>query len=205
TLRNVATATATGVVPVTGTVSHPVAAVPGGEPQLSLAKTASVPAAAPGDTVTFTVTVANLGAATARQVVLTDPTPTGLEYVPASTSRDGAAVADVAEGGNPLADGLALGDLAPGQVVVVQQALRVASAAPGAAVINLATITTADADQPASTAVTLPITASGAPPAGQLPATGARDNPRETLVIALCLLTIGVAMIEISSWPALRP
>ncbi|MBW3577415.1 MAG: DUF11 domain-containing protein [Actinobacteria bacterium] len=205
TLRNVATATATGVVPVTGTVSHPIAVVAGGAPQLTLAKTASVAAAAPGDTVTFTITVANLGAATARQVALTDPTPAGLDYVPASTSRDGSAVADVADGRNPLADGLALGDLAPGQVVVVQQSLRVASAAPGAAIINLATITTADVDQPASTAVTIPITASGAPPPGQLPATGARDHPREALVIALCLLAFGVAMIEISSWPALRP
>lgn len=64
----------------TATVSVPVLAYAG----VSIVKTVDRPQAAPGDTVTYTLTVRNAGPATARDVVVTDTLPAGTTYAAAS-------------------------------------------------------------------------------------------------------------------------
>jgi uncharacterized repeat protein (TIGR01451 family) len=87
---------------------------------LGIAKTANPASAAPGGTVTFTITVTNPSSANATNVVVRDVLPAGLAYVPNSTVVGGSPVADVS-GVSPLSTpaGLSVGTLAAGAQVVV--------------------------------------------------------------------------------------
>ncbi|MFB9311868.1 DUF11 domain-containing protein [Nocardioides plantarum] len=69
----------------TATVVVPVLAYAG----LSIVKTVDRPQAAPGDTVTYTLTARNAGPATARDVVVTDALPAGTTYAGASATGGG--------------------------------------------------------------------------------------------------------------------
>lgn len=71
-------------------------AVVTGAARLEAAKSADPPGQAlPGETVTYTITVANSGTANSAGTTLADPIPTGMIYVPSSTTLNGAAVPDV--------------------------------------------------------------------------------------------------------------
>lgn len=59
----------------------------------------------PGDGVTYTITIQNTGNAPATGVTFTDAIPANTTYVPASTTLNGAAVADVVGPGMPFATG----------------------------------------------------------------------------------------------------
>jgi uncharacterized repeat protein (TIGR01451 family) len=65
----------------------------------------------PGETVRYTITAKNIGAANALNVALRDAIPANTSYVAGSTTLNGAPVADVA-GASPLANGMAIN--APG-------------------------------------------------------------------------------------------
>ncbi len=83
----------------------------------------------PGMDVTYSIEVENVGGAPARDVVLTDDTPSGATYRQGSTTWDGVPVPDGATGDrNPLASldgGLDLGDIAPGALATVRFTVRI--------------------------------------------------------------------------------
>lgn len=114
TISNVASASATNdaASPKTDGATHTVAS----SPNLSVTKTSS-PAEGgtvnPGDTITYTVVVANQasGSDTATGVSLTDATPANTTYVAGSATVDTVPVAGAT---NPFQTGYALSNLAPG-------------------------------------------------------------------------------------------
>ncbi|MGH3370422.1 MAG: hypothetical protein ACRDPR_10495, partial [Nocardioidaceae bacterium] len=110
---------------------------------LTLVKTAS-PAeggpVTPGTTISYSMVITNDAAANevADQLVLTDPTPAGTAYFSGSAKIDDAAIFGDQ---NPLAEGLDLPDLAPGESVTVTYDVQVNSPlANGTVVSNLATL-----------------------------------------------------------------
>ncbi|MEN8140314.1 MAG: isopeptide-forming domain-containing fimbrial protein [Thermodesulfobacteriota bacterium] len=88
----------------------------------------------PGDTLAYTITVANVGNEDGVNVSLSDLIPTNTSYVAGSTTLNGAAVADSGPGISPLQDGMLIatpGSATPGTM----------AADPGGAGGNVATIT----------------------------------------------------------------
>lgn len=63
-------------------------------PVISLTKAVSAAQALPGDTLTYTLTIKNNGAGTAKDLVVTDPVPANTTYKPGSLKVNGATVAD---------------------------------------------------------------------------------------------------------------
>jgi len=103
---------------------------------LSVAKTANKDKAAPGDIVTFTVTVTNLNIVPtdpASPVVLSDTLPTGLEYIPNSAVFDDGSPVPITGGGNTmqftLASLQAAGDSQGGDSVTLHYKTSVDSSA----------------------------------------------------------------------------
>lgn len=159
-------------------------------PELDLRKVADATGpVAPGDRIGYRLELLNVGAETATSVVLTDPTPEHTNYVPGSTTVDGEAIEDPA--GNPLAQGLAIGDVAAGATVVVEYVVEVSADAPAGAIVNTATAT-ADGIPPVTATTTTQVEVPSGPdppPAGQSPggppatsdtaiaATGMREDP----------------------------
>jgi uncharacterized repeat protein (TIGR01451 family) len=90
----------------------------------------------PGDVLHYTITVYNTGVVAATGVVLTDPVPANTTYVAGSTTLNGSAVADGPGGSAPLAAGVPLPDLAPGQSAVLAYNLQVNAAVPAGTVIS---------------------------------------------------------------------
>lgn len=82
-LVNTATAVHGGSADVSNYVTTAVSTgqKPADEPQLSLKKTSAVTQATPGSEVPYTITIANTGAGEAKDVVVTDSLPSGMEYV----------------------------------------------------------------------------------------------------------------------------
>lgn len=96
-----------------------------------------------GENVDYTVVVTNLGPSIAAGATLTDPTPTGLQFVSASAP---------CTGGFPCA----LGDMAIGAVVTITSRYKVpASLVPGAPIQNTATASSSATDpDPSNSAAT---------------------------------------------------
>ena len=65
---------------------------------MSMTKAADVTSAAPGDTVTYTITYQNTGSAGASQVVITDTLPADVDYTAGSVTLNGTAKTDAADG-----------------------------------------------------------------------------------------------------------
>ena len=100
---------------------------PAGEPDLSpTAKTASVPAAAQGDIVEYTIRIENAGAPPTTTVYLADVVPGALSYIPDSLAATSGTPDDSAA---PLLRWS--GDIAPSPVVTITYAVTVTGAAPG--------------------------------------------------------------------------
>ncbi len=152
---NVADATGDGGLTASDSVSQIVSS----SPVLDVVKIADPPTPGPltaSQLVTYTVTVRNLGDRAATGVTVTDPTPSGTRYVAGSTTLDGAPVADV--GGadpNPLAAGVDVGDLLPGEPArTVRFQVRVDDPIADAATIeNLASVAASEG----VTAVSAPV------------------------------------------------
>ncbi len=125
---------AKGIVVSSNVVTTTIAA-PGAT--LTLAKSVDLPAAQPGDVVTYTLTVANVGATPARGIILLDLLPAGLVFVDASTNVQ----VDPANRSLQFAPG----DLAPGAVGAVSFRARVDASVPNGSIIsNTAQITAAN-------------------------------------------------------------
>jgi len=88
----------------------------------------------PGDQLHYTITISNSGAAPATGVSLTDDVPANTSYVAGSTRLDTLVVPD--GGGFPLAAGLAIGTLSPGQSAVVEFDLLVDIGVPAGTLIS---------------------------------------------------------------------
>src|SRR5436309_6942179 len=69
----------------------------------------------PGDVLRYTITVNNSAAIAATGVVLNDPVPTNTTYVANSTLLNGSPVGQPDGGASPLASGITIGTLAPGE------------------------------------------------------------------------------------------
>lgn len=88
----------------------------------------------PGDTLTWTIEVPNEGRAASGALTLVDPTPALTSYVPGSTLLNGGAVPDI--NGSPLATGISISSLEPGEVLTVSFQTRVSSEASQGLVIS---------------------------------------------------------------------
>ncbi|MFC4639126.1 beta strand repeat-containing protein [Deinococcus hohokamensis] len=121
-------------------------------PAITVAKTASVTNAKPGDTITYTITVTNSGTAAATGVKLTDAIPANTTYVAGSTTTNGAATADSTGGTMPYASGAQIGSasgypgvltVGAGKEVVVTFRVKVNNPYPaaGGGISNVANVT----------------------------------------------------------------
>lgn len=184
---NTATVTADGPPPASDETRHPVETTPG----LSVAKTASAATAAPGDRLTYTVTVTSDGAHAARDVVLTDLMPDGTAYVAGSTAVDGAAYRD--QGTDPLAAGLPLGDLDPGRVVTVTFDVTVDPSASGV-LVNVARATGSGEGETAMDEAVTTVEELGP----ELPATGIEERPWPAFWTAWASMLVGMLLVGTS-------
>lgn len=181
---NTATVTADGPPPASDETRHPVETAPA----LSVAKTASASTVAPGDRLTYTVTVTSDGTHAARDVVLTDVMPDGTTYVAGSTAVDGAAHPD--QGTDPLAAGLPLGDLEPGRVVVVTFDVTVDPSASGV-LVNVARATGSGADETGMDDAVTTVDERGP----ELPATGIEERPWPVFWTAWASMLLGMLLV----------
>lgn len=136
-------------------------------PALVVAKDASPTlSTAAGAELSYTIEVTNDGNAPATDVVITDPVPAGTRYLAGTTELDGAPVIDGdAADGNPLDDangGVALDVLEPGDTATVRFRVVVRDeVVAGAALTNVAFVTSPTTGTLASPPVTIPVTGSG--------------------------------------------
>lgn len=152
--------------PNTVVPNDPTQDVVGAEPLLFAPKAAAllvdnatVGVVDPGDTLRYTITVYNNGAAVATQAMLMDVVPTNTTYVAGSTTLNGLAVADGAGNTSPLIAGLPIsssdrtpplplvgeGQLSRGASAVVTFDLVVDAGTPaGTLITNQARVTTAE-------------------------------------------------------------
>ncbi|HEX8503346.1 MAG TPA: hypothetical protein VF659_22370 [Pyrinomonadaceae bacterium] len=112
--------------------------------------------ASPGQALSYTVSFRNSGDTTARNVLLRDELPQGLEYVPATLRLGGRALTDAADGDEGSAAGrrleVRLAQVAVGEVVEVGFQARVAQGlAHGSGVVNTAGFTADNAPAATST------------------------------------------------------
>lgn len=129
-----------------------------GNPQLGFTKQVSGPAnPAPGQAVTYTLTVTNTGSSAATAVVVTDPIPSGLRYSGTSSASAGTASFDAVN--NRMV--FAVGDLpAGGTASLSLGAVVQALAAGNTSIVNTATVSAQNA--PSRTA-SVQITATATP------------------------------------------
>ncbi|GIP23952.1 DUF11 domain-containing protein [Paenibacillus sp. J22TS3] len=107
---------------LSGASSSNTITLPVGLPNVAIAKSANHTSVTPGDTVVYTITATNSGAATITNAVITDPVPSGSSLVQGSVTVRGSAV----PGANPAA-GVAVGSLAPGSSITLTFAVNVVS------------------------------------------------------------------------------
>lgn len=105
---------------VSNTLSVPVSA-----PSIGVVKTAAPASAVPGDTVVFASVVTNGGIATVNNIVLSDPLPAGVSFLPGSVIVNGTARPSA----NP-SSGIPIGALAPGASASVTFEVKITMAIP---------------------------------------------------------------------------
>ena len=143
----------------------------------------------PGAVVRWTIEITNTGATTFDDVVLGDDLPDLTSYLRGTTQVDGETIDD--DGTLPLADGVQVGPLAPGESVVASFDTEVLTAPDGALIKNTAVV--------ASTNLTTSIASNVVEVVvGQdLPDTGA--GPAGTIVgIAAGLLGLGLLLLAVA-------
>lgn len=129
-----------------------------GNPQLGFTKAVAGPATpAPGQTLTYTLTVSNSGSVAAQGVVVTDPVPSGALYAGALSASTGSGTFDAVN--NRVV--FQISSLAPGASATLQFDVTVGTLAAGdTTILNTATVTAQNA--PSRTAAAL-VTASAKP------------------------------------------
>jgi uncharacterized repeat protein (TIGR01451 family) len=90
----------------------------------------------PGDTLHYTITIANSGAVAATGVVLTDSVPANTAYVADTATLNGLPVGQPDGGVFPLSVGVAVGTINPGQSAIVEFNLQVNAGVPGGTLIS---------------------------------------------------------------------
>src|SRR5262245_1326840 len=90
----------------------------------------------PGDVLHYTISIANSGAVAATGVVLTDSVPANTTYVADTTTLNGLPVGQPDGGVSPLAAGVAVGTINPGQSAIVEFNLQVNAGVPGGTLIS---------------------------------------------------------------------
>ncbi|WP_158630121.1 choice-of-anchor A family protein [Cohnella sp. AR92] len=134
-------------------------------PVITATKTANVATAKVGDTITYTITVANSGIA-AADVLITEVFPEGVVFILSSLRINGGRFSGV-----DITEQVALGTILPGQTISIQFDVFIATRPPGGIVTNSGFVLV---DPPGTTPVTcnpgqLPIiTDLGVPPTGQM-------------------------------------
>ena len=129
---------------------------------LTITKTTPKTSYQVGDTVTYTVQVTNQGPSTARNLVITDKVPEGMEYLSAG------------EGGSYAAGVVTwnLDTLNPGEKVTRTVTVKVLPAVAGKDVVNTATAVHETLKDPVTTTATIHV------PSADLAITKSVDNPR---------------------------
>ncbi|HZN55672.1 MAG TPA: hypothetical protein VFB67_10170, partial [Candidatus Polarisedimenticolaceae bacterium] len=95
----------------------------------------------PGDVLLYTITIQNSGAIPVTNVVLIDSVPANTTYLADTTTLNGAAYGQPDGGAPPLASGINVGTIAPGDTAVVQFHLRVNPGTPaGTLIVNQAVV-----------------------------------------------------------------
>ena len=123
---------ATSTCTITNTYAPPAS----GDADLSIQKTVDVSAPHPGDQVTYTLTAANAGPATALSVLVTDMLPGGVTYL----SDDGA-------GAYATSTGIwTIGTLSSGSSTALHLSVRVNEGTAGMTITNTASISSGNAD-----------------------------------------------------------
>lgn len=74
---------------LSGTFSSNLLIIPVSSPNVTVVKTSSTGDAVVGDTVTYTVVIANIGIVEVENVVMVDPVPVGTKFIPGSVIVDG--------------------------------------------------------------------------------------------------------------------
>lgn len=142
-----------------------------------------------GDSIEFTLTVTNLGSATASDVVVDDSLPSFLALEGASASRG-----EVSTNGSSVH--VVIGDLAPGEVVTITISARVTADAVPPANVNTATVVSSSpSDNPNNNSSSVELFTVAAPTAvpATLPRTGGDAGSLPLVASAL-----GVALIMLS-------
>jgi uncharacterized repeat protein (TIGR01451 family) len=156
-----------------------------------------------GDTVEYTISVTNLGNATATNVVVEDSLPSFLSLSGASATRG-----DVSVSGSTVR--VVIGDLAPGETVTVTITARVVKTATPPSNSNIATLSTDSlTDDPGNNSSSVSLTTEEAPsPTAALPAilptTGASGGPSLLLLAALGLALIAASLFALRRTSASR-
>lgn len=145
-----AQATAAIAGPITASAASTVV-IPA-DPQIQVSKSVDVSQARPGQTVVYTVTVANVGTVDAGNVAISDPLPTGIDDFAWTCAASGGASCPAASGSGAIDQTVALFP-AGGKLVYTVDA-RIATDAPST-VINQVTAT------PASNTVCMPAASAG--------------------------------------------
>lgn len=124
-ITNQASSTFTFTTPdnrtLTGTAQSNTVSFPVSSPNVLVTKSSSLADASVGDTLTYTVTVTNLGIEAVQNVLLSDPV-TGTTFIPGSVTINGAP----SVAANP-SEGITLGGIAPSASATVTYNIRVSS------------------------------------------------------------------------------
>ncbi|WP_150267348.1 DUF7507 domain-containing protein [Paenibacillus tepidiphilus] len=113
-----------------GTALSNTLTIPVSNPNLGVTKSTTTTATTVGDTITYSVLLANNGIATVNNVIFTDALPAGTAFVPNSVTVDG-----TPRPGTSPATGVTIGSIAPGATVLVTFAVTVTSL-PASGVLN---------------------------------------------------------------------
>lgn len=126
--------------PLFGTAASLVV-IPAGAPQIQVTKSADVTIASPGGTVTYTVTVANVGTVAVRDLGIADPLPAGVAQFDWTCTGSGGAVCPTDAGSGALNETVPNLPVAGRLVYTVTATL---SASPPNTVLNQVTVTPVD-------------------------------------------------------------
>jgi uncharacterized repeat protein (TIGR01451 family) len=146
-----------------------------GKPLLEVSKVVDQAAAIPGTILSYRIAVKNAGTSIATNVVVRDPLPPTVEYIPGTTTVFDRNVPDV-NGTTPLLSGVRVGNLMPNNfpIFITVQVRMKNTLTPGTTVDNIARSTFPDnpQDTPSNKTTTVVVPKPNTPPGGGNPPPG---------------------------------